>query len=237
MDIKREFFPKVKKTIMPRPYAVQGVDILGQSGTAWATEAAIYGTNWHVDRSQGLVEIYGAGAAIGFQHLLPHKAKYEQEGLYLRLKLAYRTTANANVNIRNFSGNHVDLPNSYHGDIYDDPATYCWVTDDLTLNVNSIYTGEKIWFQRVDWEWMSKDVVYDDEIHDQPLYVNRSEDEIQGIYAPQAVTPNSIKQFLIEKIQTDEVFAKRALALLQQDRATGKDLTELFLESGMTLTR
>ena len=73
MDIKREFFPKVKKTIMPRPHGVEEVDILGQSGTAWASEAAIYGTNWHVDHYQGLIEVYGAGAAISFHLLLPRK--------------------------------------------------------------------------------------------------------------------------------------------------------------------
>ena len=236
MDIKREFFPKVKKTIMPRPYGVEEADVLGLSGTAWAGDAAIYGTNWHVDDGQGLIEVYGAGAAISFHHLLPRKTKYEKEGLYLRLKLAYRTTPNANVNIRNFSGNHVDLPNSFDGDMYDDPATYWWVTDDLTLNVNSIYSGEKFWIQRVDWEWMSKEVVYDDEIHEQPLYLSRSKEEIHSLYSPQAITQKSVKRFLQDKIQTDDAFAKRCLALLQQDQAMGKDLTQLFLESGMALT-
>lgn len=219
---------------MPRPHGVEAVDILGLSGTAWASDGAIYGSNWHVN--QGLIEVYGAGAAISFHHLLPRKNKYEKEGLYLRLKLAYRTTPNANVNIRTFSGNHVDLPNSFEGDMYDDPATYWWITDDLTLNVNSIYSGEKFWIQRVDWEWMSKEVVYDDEIHQQPLYLSRSEEDIQSLYSSQAVSPSSVKQFLQDKIQADEAFAKRCLALLHQDQVMDKDLTQLFLESGMALT-
>ena len=235
MDIKREFFPTVRKTILPRPFAVKDEDILGQTGTAWATDAAIYGNNFHVDHPQGLIEIYGAGAAISFAQILPHKNKYEQEGLYLRLRLAYRTTANANVNIRDFSGNHVDLPNSDHGNMYDDPNTLHWITDDLTLNVNSIYMGEKMWIQRVDWEWMSREVVYDDEVHQKSLDLARSAEEVAQIYSPQNITPNSVKDFLIEKIKQDDDFAKGCLALLNQEQTQNKDLTQLFKESGISL--
>lgn len=235
MDIKREFFPSVRKTVLPRPHFVKEADILGQSGTAWATEAAVYGTNFKVDPHQGLIEIYGAGAAISFAHILPQKNKYEKEGLYLRLKLAYRTTENANVNIRDFSGNHVDLPNSFYGHMYDDPNTLWWVTDDLTININSIYTGEQMWIQRVDWEWMSKEVVYEDEVHDKPLDLERSPEDVADLYGPKEITPSSVKAFLIGKIEQDDEFAKRCLALLNQDRIKHKDLTELFKESGMSL--
>ena len=235
MDLKREFFPRVRKTVMPRPHVAEEVDILGQSGTAWAGAAAIYGSNWHLDQAQGLIEIYGAGAAISFRHLLPNQHKYEKEGLYLRLRLAYRTTANANVNIRNFSGNHVDLPNSLHGEMHDDPESYWWLTDDLTLNINSIYSGEKLWIQRVDWEWVSKEVVYEDEAQAQALYVARSIDEISNLYHYQEINQNSVKQFLIDKIQHDDEFAKRCLALLSQDHVMNKDLSQLFVESGMAL--
>jgi hypothetical protein len=233
MKVQREFFPRVSKTVMPRPLFVEETDILGLSGTAWAVDAAIYGTNYYLERGQGLIEIYGAGAAISFHHLLPQKNKYEKEGLYLRLKLAYRTTANANVNIRNFSGNHVTLPNSLDGEMYDDRETYWHITDDLTLNINSIYSGEKLWIQRVEWEWMSKEVVYEDEVHERDIFLIRSIEEIENLYAPKEITPTSVKNFLIEKIQTDEDFAKRCLALLRQDRLMSKDLSELFLESGL----
>jgi hypothetical protein len=235
MEFKREFFPRVRKTVMPRPYVAQQTDVLGQSGTAWAVDAAIYGPNCYLDRGQGLIEIYEAGAAISFYHLLPQKNKYEKEGLYLRLKLAYRTTENANVNIRNFSGNHVTLPNSLHGHIYDDPETYWYVTDDLTININSIYSGEKVWIQRVDWEWMSKEVVYDDQLQDHNIDLIRSFEEIEKLYAPQQINQNSVKDFLVEKIQKDDHFAKRCLAILCQEQLMSKDLTELFLESGMEL--
>ena len=180
-----------------------------------------------------MLEVYEAGAAISFYNLLPKKNKYEQEGLYLRLKLAYRTTANANVNIRTFSGNHVTLLNSFHGDIYDDPQTYWYVTDDLTLNINSIYSGEKLWIQRVDWEWMSKEVVYEDEVHERDLFLKRSLEEIENLYSPTTITPNSVKSFLIEKIRKDDEFAKRCLAILNQDRLMSKDLSQLFVESGL----
>ncbi len=235
MKFQREFFPRVSKTVMPRPYFAEETDVLGQSGTAWAVDATIYGDNCHCDREQGLLEIYEAGAAISFYNLLPQKNKYEQEGLYLRLKLAYRTTANANVNIRNFSGNHVTLPNSFHGDMYDDSQTYWYVTDDLTLNVNSIYSGEKFWIQRVDWEWMSKEVVYEDEIHERDMFLLRSLDEIENLYAPTAITPNSVKNFLMEKIRKDDEFAKRCLAMLHQEQLMSKDLSQLFLESGLNI--
>ena len=232
MEFKREFFPRVRKTVMPRPYFAEENDILGQSGTAWAGDAAIYGDNWYLNREQGLIEIYGAGAAISFYHLLPRKNKYEKEGLYLRLKLAYRTTENANANIRNFSGNHVTLLNSLQGHMYDDPETYWYVTDDLTININSIYSGEKLWIQRVDWEWMSKEVVYEDEVHERDLFLKRSLEEIENLYAPTTITPNSVKSFLIEKIRKDDDFAKRCLAILNQDRLMSKDLGQLFVESG-----
>ncbi len=233
MKFQREFFECVPKTVMPRPHLVEETDILGSSGTAWAVDTAIYGDNYYLDREQGLLEIYEAGAAISFHDLLPRKDKYEQEGLYLRLKLAYRTTANANVNIRNFSGNHVTLPNSLHGDMYDDPQTYWYITDDLTLNINSIYSGEKIWIQRLDWEWMSKEVVYEDEVQDQNRFLIRSYENIENLYSPQEISPNSVKNFLIKKIQQDDEFAKRCLAMLRQEQLMNKDLKQLFLESGI----
>lgn len=235
MEFKREFFNQVRKTVMPRPHFVEETDILGQSGSAWAVDAAIYGTNWYVDRSQGLIEIYDAGAAISFYHLLPHKNKYEREGLYLRLKLAYRTTENANVNIRNFSGNHVSLPNSFYGNMYDDSATYWYISDDLTININSIYTGEKLWIQRVDWEWMSKEVVYEDEVNEGNIHLIRSFEEIEKLYGDGEIDRDSVKDFLIKKIQADDDFAKRCLAILSQEKLMSKDLAQIFIESEMKL--
>ena len=182
-----------------------------------------------------MIEVYDAGPAISFYHLIPKKSKYEKEGLYLRLKLAYRTTENANVNIRNFSGNHVTLPNSLHGDFYDDPNTYWWLSDDLTLNINSIYTGEKLWIQRVDWEWMSKEVVYEDEADVQDHFLHRSSDEVEKLYAPKKITKDSVKDFLIEKIKKDDNFAKRCMAMLRQDQLMSEDLTKLFEDSGIEL--
>lgn len=233
MEFKREFFPSVRKTIMPRPHFAEDRDILGQSGIAWAGEAAVHGDNWYLDHGQGLIEIFEAGAAISFHHLLPRKDKYEKEGLYLRLKLAYRTTENANVNIRNFSGGHVTLPNSMYGNMYDDPQTYWYLTDDLTININSIYSGEKLWIQRVEWEWMSKEVVYEDEVLQQSLDLIRSAEEVANLYAPKGITESSVKDFLVNKIKEDDEFAKRCLAILGQEQLMNKDLTQLFVESGI----
>lgn len=233
MEYTREFFPHVRKTIMPRPAYMEEHDILGQSGTAWATQAQIYGPNWYLDYGQGLLEIYDAGPAICFAGVLPKKNKYEREGLYLRLGLAYRTTENANVNIRNFSGNHVTLPNSVDGDIYYDPNNYDWVTDDLTININSIYTGEKLWIQRVDWEWVSREILYEDEAHYQDHYMHRNKEDVNALYAPQHVTNDSVKAYLANRIQNDDHFAKRCLALLKTDQLVNSDLTILYGELGL----
>ncbi len=235
MELQREFFPTVRKTVMPRPVIETQVDILGQKGTAWAVNAKIYGYNWYLDQEQGLIEIYDAGPALSFRHLLPRKDKYAKEGLYLRIKIAYRTTENANVNIRNFSGTHVTLPNSVEGSIYDDPNTYWWVTDDMTLNINSIFSEEKLWIQRVDWEWMSKDVIYDDELAIKDIFARRSPEEVEKLYIPQKINEDSVKEFLLDKIKKDEHFAKRCLMLLRQDQLINQDLVQLFTDTGIEL--
>ncbi len=233
MEYTREFFPAVKKTIMPRPAYVEERDVLGQSGAAWATQAQIFGSNWYLDHDQGLIEVYDAGPAICFRSLLPNKGKYQKEGLYLRLGLAYRTTENANANIRNFSGNHVSLPNNVEGAIYYDPNNYHWVTDDLTININSIYTGEKIWIQRVDWEWVSKEILYEDEAGWQDHYLHRHKEDVDALYAPQQITSESVKEYLVNRIQNDEHFAKRCLALLRTDQMVNSDLAVLYKELGV----
>ncbi|MDJ0659374.1 MAG: hypothetical protein QNJ42_07765 [Crocosphaera sp.] len=233
MEPKREFFPKVKKTVMPRPYFAKEKDVLGQRGTAPAVDAAIYGSNWYLDKEQGLIEIYDAGAAISFYNLLPRKNKYEKEGLYLRLKLAYRTTESANVNLRNFSGNHVTLANSVTGAMYDDPQTYWWVTDDLTLNINSIFSGEKLWIQRVDWEWMSKEIIYEDEVFGKNTVLYRSLEEIQKLYSEKELTDDDVKDFLKDKIKNDDWFAKKCLVMLREEQLMGEKLVKLFEDSGL----
>jgi hypothetical protein len=135
--------------------------------------------------------------------------------------------------IREFSGNHVTLPNSLHGHIYDVPNTYWWVSDDLTLNINSIYSGEKLWIQRVDWEWMSKEVLYEDESYGQDHFLHRSQEAVEQLYAAKSFTHNFVKDFLIDKINSDDYFAKRCLLLLQQDRLMHEDLPKLFADMGI----
>jgi len=224
----REFFPVVKKTLQYRPTPRPESDVLGLRGTAWATDATIYGENWYRDPNENLIEIYDAGPALVFRDILPRRDKYTREGLYLRLAIAYRTTANANANIRTFSGNHVTLPNSVTGAMYDDPNTFYWVTEDMTININSIYRGEKLWIQRVEWEWMSKEVVYYDELDHKSPYLVRTRAEVEALYAEQEVTAESVKKFLIARIERDEYFAKRCLALLNADRLLGQDMVALY---------
>ncbi len=226
--VTREFFPTVKKTVMPRPVQRQETDVLGQSGSVMASWATIYGPNWFHDRQQDLIEIYDAGAALVFRDILPKKDKYAREGLYLRLAIAYRTTENANVNIRTFSGNHVTLANSVYGAMYVDPGTFYYVTDDMAININSIYSNEKAWIQRVDWEWVSREVVYEDEVAAKGLEFRRNRADVEAIYAEKEVTDQSVKDFLIDRIQRDYHFSKRCLALMSTDRLLERDLVSLY---------
>jgi hypothetical protein len=228
----REFFERTKKTVMRRPIIKKETDVLGQSGIIWASEATIFGPNYYHDVEQNLIEIYDAGAALVFRDLLPRKDKYAREGLYLQLSIAYRTTENANANIRTFSGNHVTLPNSVAGAMFVDPNTYYWVSDDLTLNINSIFSGEKLWLQRVEWEWVSKDVIYDDDPFSDP-YVVRDREQIEEIYKTKEVTKDLVKNFLIERIKKDDQFAKRCLSLLNHDQLLQRDLIALYKDLGI----
>lgn len=224
----REFFPRVRKTIVPRPVVRWEADVLGHSGSVRASAAAIYGPNWYHNTAEDLIEIWDAGPALCFKDVLPRKDKYAREGLYLRLTLAYRTTANAFANIRTFSGNNITLPNAPDGAMYDDPYTRFFVTDDCTLNINSIYREERLWLQRVDWEWVSRETIYEDETPYAPPYLERTPDEVEALYARKEVTEETVKDFLIEKIEADPVFAKRCLLLLAEETWLRKDLVALY---------
>ena len=127
---------------------------------------------------------------------------YTREGLYLRLSLAYRTTENAFANIRTFSGNHISLLNAPQGSMFEDPFTRFWVTEDCTININSIYRNERLWLQRVDWEWVSQETIYEDELGHQGLYLRRTREEVEALYAEKVVDGNTVRQFLISTSRT-----------------------------------
>ncbi len=226
--VKREYFRRVRKTVIPRPVVREEKHVCGQQGIVRAAAATIYGPNWYHDPVQDLIEIWDAGPALSFKDVLPQKDLYAQEGLYLRLTIAYRTTANACVNIRTFSGNHVTLPNALHGAMYEDPNTRSWVTDDLTINVNSINREERLWLQRVEWEWTSQETIYEDELPYREPYLERTREEVEAQYAKKTIDVETVKQILIDRIRTDDAFAKRALLLLCQDSLYPKDLISLY---------
>lgn len=230
---KREFFSRVRKTVRPRPVEHKETDILGQRGSVRAVDATIYGSNWYLDEEEQLIEIYDAGPALVFRDLLPKRDKYEREGLYLDLTIAYRTTENAMANIRTFSGNHVTLANSVHGSMYNDPNTFYWVTDDMTLNVNSIYSGEKLWIQRIDWEWISREIVFYDELVKKGPVLIRSQEDIDAVYAERAITDETVRNYLIERVRQDDHFAKRCLALLNHDKLLQRDMISLYNDLGI----
>jgi hypothetical protein len=232
MEYEREFFPKVRKTIIPRPVIIPETDVPSQSGSAKATDAVIYGPNWYHDDEKDLIEIYDAGPVLCFRHLLPKKDKYEREGLYLLLSIAYRTTKNANANIRTFSGWHVELPNALEGAMYVDEKTYYWVSDDCCININSIFLGEKLWLQRVDWEWVSRETIYEDE-YDKDLWLYRTKQEVDALYAKKHISQSTVEDFLIDRIKEDPVFAKRCLMLLYSDKLHEKDVVSLYKDLGI----
>jgi hypothetical protein len=223
----REFFPRVRKTILPRPVVREKVPVFGQRGIVRASAATIYGSNWYHDQAQDLIEIWDAGAALCFADALPSKDLYVREGLYLQLTLAYRTTPNAFANIRTLSGNHVTLPNATEGSMYQDPATRFWVTDDCTININSIHRDERLWLQRVEWEWVSQEIVYEDELGRADLYATRTREEIEAVYATKPIDDETLKQLVVDRIRKDEAFARRCLLLLCEDRL-GNDLVKLY---------
>lgn len=225
---EREFFARVRKTVIPRPALRCPADVMGQNGSVRASAAAIYGPNWYHDPIEDLIEIWDAGPALCFQDVLPRKDKYAREGLYLRLAIAYRTTANAFVNIRTFSGNNVTLPNAVEGAMYEDPYTRFHITEDCCLNINSIYREERLWLQRVDWEWVSQQTIYADEVSSGQLYLERTPEEVKALYAEKKIDDDAVKEFLIDKIRTDPVFAKRCLLLLAEERWLRKDLVALY---------
>ncbi len=226
--VNREFFLRVRKTVVPRPIVHLETDVLGHSGSIRASAASIYGSNWYHDPIQDLVEVWDAGPALCFKDLLPRKNKYAREGLYLRLGLAYRTTANAYVNIRTFSGNNITLPNSVEGAMYEDPYTRYFVTDDCTLNINSVFRDERLWLQRVDWEWVSSETIYEDELPYVAPYLERTPEQIEALYAVEEVTDQTVKAFLHGKIDADPVFAKRCLLLLAEENWLREDLVALY---------
>jgi hypothetical protein len=232
MNYKREFFPKVRKTVVPRPVVTPETDVLSQTGSVRATDAVIYGPNWLRDRKQDLIEVYDAGPALCFRHLLPKKDKYEREGLYLLLTIAYRTTSNANANIRTFSGWHVELPNAVHGGMYVDKHTYDWVSDDYCININSVYLGEKLWIQRVDWEWMSRETIYEDEPQ-KDIWLKRSKKNVDALYAKKHITRKVVEEFLVNRIKEDPNFARRCLSLLNSDKLFQKDIVTLYKDLGI----
>jgi hypothetical protein len=232
MKIQREFFPTVRKTRVPRPVVTPETDVLSQTGSAKATEAVIHGPNWHHDREQDLIEIYDAGPALCFRHILPRTDKYEREGLYLLLSIAYRTTENANANIRTFSGWHVDLPNAVNGGMFVDKHTYDWISDDCCINVNSVFLGEKLWIQRVDWEWMSRETIYEDEYDEDP-WLHRTEKAVTALYKKKHVTKKVVEEFLISRIKKDPDFAKRCLMLLNNDKLHENDIVTLYKDLGI----
>ena len=223
----REFFSRVRKTILPRPVVKEKVPVFGQRGSVRAGAATIYGSNWYHDQAQDLIEIWDAGAALCFADTLPRKDLYAREGLYLQFTLAYRTTANAFANIRTFSGNHVTLPNATEGSMYQDPGTRFWVTDDCTININSIHRDERLWLQRVEWEWVSQEIIYEDELSCAELFATRSREEIEKLYAKKPIDAVALKELVIERIRKDEAFARRCLLLLCEDRL-GNDLVKLY---------
>jgi hypothetical protein len=224
----REFFPRVRKTVVPRPPVRLETDVLGQTGSLPAASATIYGPNWYHDPVADLIEIWDAGPALCFKDVLPRKDKYAREGLYLRLSLAYRTTANAFANIRTLSGNNVTLPNSLDGAMYDDPFTRFHVTDDCTININSIYRDERLWLQRVDWEWVSRETLFEDELDSGNLYLERTLEEVEALYAEKEINENTVTEFLLDRVRTDQGFAKRCLLLLVEEKLLSKDLVALY---------
>ncbi len=102
------------------------------------------------------------------------------------------------------------------------------VTDDCTININSIYRDERIWLQRVEWEWVSHETIFEDELTFVKQYLHRTKEEVEACYAQKEIDDETIKEFLIDKIRGDSAFTKRCLLLLSEDRLLRNDLVALY---------
>jgi hypothetical protein len=111
--------------------------------------------------------------------------------------------------------------------MYQDPATRFWVTDDCTININSIHRDERLWLQRVEWEWVSQEIVYEDELDRADLYATRTREEVEAVYATKPIDDETLKQLVVDRIRKDEAFARRCLLLLCEERL-GNDLVKLY---------
>ena len=100
--------------------------------------------------------------------------------------------------------------------------------NDMTININSIYTGEKLWLQRVEWEWVSREVVYDDEVGKVKPYLIRTREQVDELYKEQTVNEDTVRAFLIDRIRSDEHFVKRCLSLLADDKLLQRDMVSIF---------
>ena len=65
--------------------------------------------------------------------------------------------------------------------MYEDPFTRYCVTDDCTININSIYRDERLWLQRVEWEWVSHETIFEDELTYREPYLDRTQEEVEAM--------------------------------------------------------
>jgi hypothetical protein len=94
-----------------------------------------------------------------------------------------------------------------------------------------VFLGEKLWIQRVDWEWMSRETIYEDEYNKDP-WLQRTKKEVDALYARKHITKKVVEDFIVKRIKDDPNFAKRCLMLLNTDKLYERDIVSLYKDLG-----
>ena len=83
---------------------------------------------------------------------------------------------------------------------------------------------------------MSKEIIYEDEVFGKNTILYRSLEDIQKLYQEKEITDDDVKDFLRDKINSDDWFAKKCLVMLREEQLMGEKLVKLFEDSGLELS-
>jgi hypothetical protein len=79
---------------------------------------------------------------------------------------------------------------------------------------------------------VSREIVYDDEVGKVLPLLERTPEQVENLYREREVTADTARDFLIDRIKSDDHFAKRCLTLLATDKLLQNDLVGLYKTFG-----
>ena len=75
---------------------------------------------------------------------------------------------------------------------------------------------------------VSGETLFEDEVPFANLFLERTPEQIETLYAERKIDDDAVKELLIDKIRTDPVFAKRCLLLLGEEKWLRQELAALL---------